>query len=348
MNILMIGGTGFISGCLVGKLLEQGHRVSIVTRGTSVSDAFDQKRVRFLKADRAKESEFRNAVGKETFDVVYDMIAYDPRESELAARMFKGRVGRFVHCSTVSVYMVSVDVACPITEDQDHAPLMEYFPRNPFGMDYGINKRGCEDVLWCEHDPKTFPVSMLRPPYVCGPGDPSKRDFFWIERILDGGPILVPGSGDHAFQNVYVEDVASAFAALTDHDGSVGQAFNVAGDDVMSLNEYLRFLTGLMNRTPEIIHVEQDVFDGLPLSSSNQGDVFPFNTRRTAIFSLEKIKSAIGFKPTSFSRWMPRTIQWFSRKSAGHSNGYEKRPAEISFAIRWKRVADQLHKEMKE
>ncbi|HEX9614642.1 MAG TPA: NAD-dependent epimerase/dehydratase family protein, partial [Bacteroidota bacterium] len=180
MNILIIGGTGFISGSLVGKLLARGHKVSIVTRGRSVSEIFDRKRVRFLTADRAKENDLRNAIGSETFDVVYDMIGYDPRDSESAARIFRGKTGRFIHCSTISVYMVSNEVMCPIAEDQDHAPLMEYFPRNPFGMEYGINKRKCEDVLWRAHDVKEFPVSMLRPTFVCGPRDPTKRDFFWI------------------------------------------------------------------------------------------------------------------------------------------------------------------------
>ncbi|MBI2619849.1 MAG: NAD-dependent epimerase/dehydratase family protein [Ignavibacteriales bacterium] len=346
MKILVIGGTGFISGRLVKKLLAKGHTVSVVTRRHTAPSAFDPTKVRFLTADRTKEAELKNVLGNQTFDAVYDMIDYEPGESEAAVRIFKGRTGRFIHCSTVSVYMVSNDIRCPVTEDQDRTPLMKHFPRNPFGMDYGIRKRKCEEVLWEAHDAKTFPVSMLRPTFVCGPGDPAKRDFFWIERILDGQPLLVPGTGDHAFQQVYVEDVAVAFARLLERDDSIGHAFNVAAEEVMSLNDYLRRLSELLNRSPEIIHVDQEMFDTLPFSVSRNGDVFPFNTRRTAFFSLGRIKERLGFRATEFSEWMPETIAWFREKQKGHSNGYEHRHAEIAFAVRWKQGIEQLRKGM--
>jgi nucleoside-diphosphate-sugar epimerase len=72
---------------------------------------------------------------------------------------------------------------------------MEYNPRNPFGMDYGINKRRCEEVIWESYSKSGLPVTVIRPTFVCGPEDPARRDYFWIERILDGKPLLVPGSG---------------------------------------------------------------------------------------------------------------------------------------------------------
>ncbi len=333
MNILVLGGTGFISGALVRHLLAKGDRVSIVTRGRSPVEPFQRNGVEVLTADRSHSALLRQVLGRKTFDAVYDIIAYHPEESRSAVEVFRGRTGRFIHCSTISVYMVSDRVQCPVTEDQDHLPLMKFWERNPFGMQYGIDKRACESVLWDAHHDTHFPVSMLRPTFVSGPADPLRRDWFWIERILDGQPLLVPGSGDHAFQQVYIEDVAAAFAALLDHQESIGKVYNVAGEEILSLDEYLHLIGELTGHDVTILHVPQIDFDKQSLSSNPRGDVFPFNTRRTAVFSLDRIKRDLDYHSTPITQWMGTTIEWW-RKQGSHSLGYERRGEELALVRR--------------
>lgn len=345
MKVLVIGGTGFISSRLVVNSVAKGHDVTVLNRGKTLSAYPGGGLVRALVADRTSERDLHNAVKGEAFDVVFDMVAYGPEDSRIAVNVFKGNVGRFIHCSTISVYMVSREVQCPITEDQDKGPLMPFFSRNPFGMDYGINKRKCEEVLWAAHDPHGFAVSMIRPTFVSGPRDPAGREWFWIERILDGGPLLVPGSGDFAFQNVYVEDVAAAFALLPDVPASVGQAYNIAAAEIFTLNDYLGLLAEMLGKESDLVHVDQSVFDKLPFSLSREGDVFPFNTRRLSVFSLEKSKRELGYRPTPVSEWLPATIEWYRSVFRGHSNGFSNRAEEIAFAERWKHEKDRWLKE---
>ncbi|MCU7492586.1 MAG: NAD-dependent epimerase/dehydratase family protein [Ignavibacteria bacterium] len=345
MDILVIGGTGLISTSLVEHLLEKGHRVTAFTRGESENRLKPHKNLNLLAGDRREEHALKSLVENKTYDAAYDMISYHPKSSEQAAKVFRGKVGRFIHCSTISVYMVSNNVQCPITEDQDKGELMPYFERNPFGMDYGIKKRACEDVLWKLHDEKLFPVSMIRPTYIAGPHDFAMRDFFWIERILDGKPLLVPGSGDHAFQEVFVEDVAKAFASLLETEASIGQAYNAAAEEIFSLNDYIYKLGSLLDKKPELVHVDQEVFDSLPLSRNMNGDVFPFNVRRTSIFSLDKIKKDLNYHSTPFDEWMKKTISWFTSEFNGHSFGYEKREDEIQFIQEWKNYRNNLLRE---
>lgn len=340
MNVLLIGGTGFISSRLVGLLLDKGHHVTIFTRGKTRSRLPESDRLEYRHGDRREAASLRKAASGRTYDAVYDMVAYAPSDTLAAIEAFRGRTGRFIHCSTISVYMISSQVRNPVTENQDTLPLMQYDPRNPFGMDYGIEKRRCEDLLWKAHDEKAFPVTVLRPTFVSGPHDPTLRDFFWIERILDGQPLLVPGSGDFAFQQVFVDDAAHAFASVLQHPDSAGQAYNVAAEEIMTLNEYLHALSRLLERTPECIHVDQQVFDVLPFSTSLSGDVFPFNTRRTAIFSLEKIKQDLKYRSASFERWMRDTIEWYTTRQNRHSIGYEHREAEVSFARYWQQLSN--------
>ncbi len=346
MKIFIIGGTGFISRNIVDILLERGHEVTIFTRGKSPIPFEKNKNLYFETGDRNSKTDLEQAVAGKNFDAAIDMTAYTADQSEIAIEVLKGRVGRFIHCSTVSVYMVSDDIKNPITEDQDKGELMPDFPRNPFGMGYGINKRRSEELLWSEHDPSSFPVTMLRPVFVCGPEDRTRRDYFWIQRILDGRPLLIPGSGDFAFQQVYVKDTAMAFCDAVESDISIGEAYNVASEEIYSLNEYIKNISHILNKDPEMVHIDQEVFDKLDISYFPGADVFPFNTRRTAVFSLDKIKKDLGFKSTPFDEWMPLTIDWY-RNNVKTSFGYDKRNKELDTIAEWKEVMESAKRNFK-
>ncbi|MFW5973614.1 MAG: NAD-dependent epimerase/dehydratase family protein [Bacteroidota bacterium] len=332
MKILIIGGTGFISHRVVDLLLADGHEVTTLTRRGGDTG---HPRLRRIEGDRNDRSTLEHVAGESRFGAVYDMVAYAPEQSRIAAEVFRGRTRRFIHCSTISVYMVSRDVRCPIDEGQNELEPNWLDGTNPFGADYGMDKRACEDVLWDAHDEDALPVTMLRPTYVSGPRDPLARDAFWMARILDGRPILVPGSGDLAFHQVFVDDVARAFVDLLDRPATVGSAYNVASEEFYSLNEYLYMLAAMLDREPELVHVDQDVFDQLPFATYPGAHVFPFNTRRTTIFDLSKIREELDFSSTPLEEWMAATIAWYRGRLPGGSFGYEHRDREVGFADQW-------------
>ena len=342
MKILMIGGTGFISSNVVKKLIEEDHDITLITRGESDVKLFDKDKVKFEYGDRHDKKFLETIAASDTYDVLYDMIAYTPDESQTVVDVFAGKIPRLIHTSTVSVYMVSDEIRNPIKEDEDKNPLMEFWGMNPFGMQYGIDKRKCEDVLWNAHNEGKFEVSMLRAPYVCGPYDPAIRDYFWIQRILDGKPLLIPGSGDYASQHVFVEDFAQAFVDLLKYNDSKGKAYNIASEEIFSLNDYLDALCNLLNKNPERVSVDLDVFEKLPFSTSPEGHAFPFNTYRTAIFSIERAKNDLNYKSTQFEKWMPDTINWYLKEYKKDSVGYGNRDKEVEFVEKWKKEKNKF------
>jgi nucleoside-diphosphate-sugar epimerase len=333
VKILVIGGTGFISSTLVGILLERGHHITLFSRsGWRHVNGTGTGALHHIQGDRTRPNDLAVRTHGMLFDALIDMVAYKPEESASAVGIFEGRVGRFIHCSTVSVYMVSSAINVPVSEDQASRPLMPRWDRNPFGMDYGIQKRRCEDVLWQAHHDVRFPVTMLRPTFVSGPADPAQRDWFWIERIMDGGPLLVPGTGNDPFQQVFVSDVARAFADLLQHPATIGNAYNVAAEESFTLNGYIGRLGEMLGRDPELVHIPQEEFDRLPFSTSPEGDVFTFNTRTPAVFSLEALRRDIGYRSTPFAKWMGDTIAWWRAPGRRHSFGYAQRPEELRVA----------------
>lgn len=342
MKILMIGGTGFISSNVVKKLIEESHDITLVTRGESNIELFDKSKVQFAYGDRHDKDFLTKLANENKFDVLYDMIAYTGDESQMIIDVFANKIPRLIHTSTISVYMVSDIIRNPIKEEDDKHPLMKFWERNPFGMQYGIDKRKCEDVLWKAQNEGKFEVSMIRAPYVCGPHDPMKRDYFWIQRIMDGKPLLIPGSGDYASQHVFVEDLAKAFVDLLKYDKSVGKAYNIASEEIFSLNDYLDILCGLLDKNPERVKIDLDVFEELTFSISPEGHAFPFNTYRTSIFSIDRAKNDLNFQSTPFEKWIPHTIDWYLNQYKKDSVGYGNRDNEVEFVEKWKRHKQEL------
>jgi len=335
MNVLIIGGGGFIGSNIVEELNNDGHQVTVITRGSSKSLLNPNTKVAKLYGDRNDEG-FMQSAADIHFDAVIDMTAYLEEDSKLVVKLFAGKTARFIQTSTVSVYMVSHDVRNPITEDQDNGEIMNFWEMNPFGMQYGIDKRKCEDVLWKAHHDNGFPVTFIRHPYVCGPHDPMMRDYFWIERILDGGPLLIPGSGDYASQHIFVGDLSRAFSDTLKYDHTIGQAYNIASEEIYSLNDYLDSLAILLGVNHEKINVDLDVFEELPFSTSPDGHAFPYNTYRTAIFSIDKAMKDFNYRSTPFQEWMPKVIEYYTNIYKRPSVGYSRRGEEINFLNKWK------------
>lgn len=74
MNILVIGGTRYFGIHMVNKLLEQGHDITIATRGKTPDSYGD--RVKRIIIERTNEESMRKVLQGKYFDVVIDKIAY--------------------------------------------------------------------------------------------------------------------------------------------------------------------------------------------------------------------------------------------------------------------------------
>ena len=100
MKILILGGTRFFGKKLVQLLIEDGHDVTIATRG-NVQHTFDQK-VNQVMLDRKNANALKEAVGDENWDIIYDNICYSPNEALSACEIFEGKTKKYILTSTLS------------------------------------------------------------------------------------------------------------------------------------------------------------------------------------------------------------------------------------------------------
>ncbi len=185
-DVLVLGGTRFFGKIRVEKLLEAGHAVTILTRGTT-PDPFGE-RVTRIRADRTDEAALAAAAEGRHWDVVYDNICYDANEARAAIRVFTGKIGRYVLTSSLSVYEAgSADMK---EELVDTAALA--VPAGPVDkVPYGEGKAQAEAVFFRE---APFPAAAARFPIGLGPNDYTTRLQFHVDRIKSGVSFVMPNT----------------------------------------------------------------------------------------------------------------------------------------------------------
>ncbi len=199
MSILILGGTGFIGPHMVREALRRGHEVSLFNRGRTNRDLFPD--LKLYKGDR--NNGLQSLEGG-NWDVVVDNSGYVPRQVEDSARLLSSVVSHYLFVSTISVYAVS---PAPITEESPLATMEEETDEEITGGTYGPMKALCEQrvtsVLGASR------TTILRPTYICGPGDRTDRFTYWPVRTMRGGEMLWPGSPQDNIQIIDVRDLAN-------------------------------------------------------------------------------------------------------------------------------------------
>ena len=103
LEILIIGGTGYMGKIVVQRLLERGDRVTVFSRGSSRPDWWDQ--VEHIQGDRDNRPDFMAKLMGKKYDAVIDSQAYRKEDVESAVETFRGNIGRYLLVSTGSVYL---------------------------------------------------------------------------------------------------------------------------------------------------------------------------------------------------------------------------------------------------
>ncbi len=272
-NLLIIGGTGFLSGTLSKEALAAKWNVFSLTRG---------KRplipgITPLTADRKDPAALKSALNAPgvTFDLVIDCIAYDPADVASVLPMLAPIAKHYVLVSTDFVY------------DPAHRkfPQSEINAAYTSAPGYGANKRLCELAL----QSSPIPWTVIRPCHIYGPGSllgcspPDNRDAKILEKIKAGHPLPLVG-GNYLQQPIFAPDLARLLLSIHNNKNAVGQTFNAAGPEFVESTAYYHFI-GQALSLPVTIHP----IDAVAYLAANP-DKAPFLCHR--IYDLSRMKAA--------------------------------------------------------
>lgn len=303
MKALVLGGTRFVGLRLVRYLASQGHDITILNRGRAQAQL--PPGIKRLYADRRDPAAVRMALSGQEFDAVFDITAYEVGNLEPVVELLTGRVAHYVFQSTVGVYARSVFL-----------PILEDFPRiagttSGKGLAaYEVNKVQCEDYLLGKYQESKFPVTILRCPTIYGPENwMYEREFSFFVRLLQGRRIIIPGNGSTILHMAHVDDVARAHLSVIGNEATLGEAFNIASADAVTIDGYIDIIAAIIGiKDVSKIYLDFPVMKGLARSA------FPFPWDSNLFYGIGKAKERFGFSPRyGMKEGLKHTFEWWEK-----------------------------------
>ncbi|HSD29444.1 MAG TPA: SDR family oxidoreductase [Vicinamibacteria bacterium] len=307
MRVLFLGGTGNISTACVERALEEGHEVTLLTRGQRPSGFAAS--VQAVVGDREDVALLRTTASTTRPDAVVDFLAFRPDQVQAAITAFAGAVGHYVFISSASVYERPV---------RNHV-ITEATPRaNPF-WEYARQKIACEERLLRAHREEGFPATIVRPSYTYGPtwvpSGLGGQDYTVVDRIRRGAPIVCHGDGTSLWVMTASSDFAVGLAGLLGRAEARGEAFHITSDEVLTWDAIYRTIGRAAGREPEIVHVPSDLVLAL---YPERGPSLLGDKAWSVVFDNAKIKRFVpAFRArTTFAEGMARSVAWYDADPA--------------------------------
>ncbi len=335
MKVLIIGGTGLISTYITQLLASQAVDLTLYNRG--LSQAPTPPGVRLLRGDRSDRPAFEAQMREAgTFDAVIDMVAYAPQDGESAARAFRGRVGQFIFCSTVDVYLKPAS-RYPYTEAEGYGGL----------NDYAANKVVIEKRLWQAHQAGDFALTIIRPAYTYGEGRGPLHTFggrtTYIDRLRRGKPLVVHGDGNSFWVACHASDVARSFVTALGNPRSFGRAYHTAGEEWLTWDTYHRLAAEAIGAPPpQLVHIPTDF---LARVVSQQAGLALTNLQFNNIFDNSAARADLDFRYTvPWAQGARRMVDWLDAHNGVENSDLDD--LEDRLAAAWQRAGSQMTGEM--
>lgn len=199
MDLLILGGTGFLGRHLVEAALGYGHRPTLFNRGLHEPELFPEVE----KIEGNREGDLSALRGRR-WNAVIDTCGYVPRVVGASARLLAGAVDHYTFVSSISVYS---DAIAPGADEE--APVWELphpTVEEVTGETYGGLKALCERAAEVMMPGR---VLNVRPGLISGPHDPTDRFTYWPRRMAAGGEVLAPDHKGRRVQYIDVRDLAT-------------------------------------------------------------------------------------------------------------------------------------------
>ena len=249
MNVLFIGGTGNISVSVSKLAIARGFSLTLLNRGqrgVTIDGA------EMITADITQPEQVRAALVGRYFDAVVNWIAFVEQDIERDLDLFRGHCGQYIFISSASVYQK------PLT----HPVITESTPlSNPFWQ-YSRNKIACEERLLRAYREEGFPATVVRPSHTYDRTIPvavgNWASYIIPQRMLAGKPVIVHGDGSSLWTLTHSEDFAKGFVGLLANPHTIGHAFHITSDYLLTWNQIYGQIGDALGVKPEIVHIPSD------------------------------------------------------------------------------------------
>ena len=103
-------------------------------------------------------------------------------------------------------------------------------------LGYFISKFKAEQEIICSG----LDYTIFRPSYIIGKDDPLSQN---IQKQMQNGKIVIPGSGNYRFQPIFINDVAKVILKSIIKDSFSNKILDLVGPQVVNYNSFIRKFT---------------------------------------------------------------------------------------------------------
>ena len=296
---LFIGGSGVISSACSQLAVERGVDLHVLNRGRSADRPLPEAAT-VHRADVNDGQSVREALGDNDFDSVVNWVAFAPEQVRADVELWRGRTGQYVFISSASAYQTP----------PGRLPVLESTPlRNPFWQ-YSRNKIACEDVLVTAYRDEGFPATVVRPSHTYDRTlVPLDGGWTAVERMRQGKPVVVHGDGTSLWTLTHHTDFAKGFVPLLGHPRTVGEAFHITSDDVLTWNQIVLTLGAAAGAEPHIVHVPSDA---IAAADPEWGAGLLGDKAHSMVFDNSKLRSVVPdyCATVPFEQGAREIVQW--------------------------------------
>jgi nucleoside-diphosphate-sugar epimerase len=269
-RLLILGGTKFRGPALERLAIEAGYEA---VRAVPNRDALDER---------------------DAADVCVDFAARSAADVRKVVTEAGARFGHYVLVSSYEVYPPGRRLR-PWTESE--IDLTDE-PRAVRTQNRAPGNRAAERELHLTAR-RGIPWTILRPSVVEGVHDPIGHTRWFVERILERRPILLPSGDLPLYRQVSVRDLARAVLAVAGREETFFEAMNVTGAGLVTFDEYARQLARALQRPAGITR-----FEALDLDPADRVP-FAWGIGRSFIAASPRLAD-LGWSPTPPAQWVPR------------------------------------------
>jgi len=299
---LITGGAGFIGSHLSDAYLERGDDVYIIddlSTGSIQNIAHLKGNPRFHYTIDSVHNQPVAAELVDQCDVIFHLAAAvgvklivespvrtietNVRGTEVILALANKKKKPVLVASTSEVYGLSTDV--PFREDGNL--VMGATTKGRWS--YACSKAIDEFLALAYWREKKLPTRVVRLFNTVGPRQTGQYGMViptFVKQALAGRPITVYGDGTQTRCFGYVGDVVGALIKLMDHEGAVGEVFNIGSNEEVSILE-------LANRVKELTKSESEIVM-IPYDEAYE-EGFEDMPRRVP--DISKVGALVGFRP---------------------------------------------------
>lgn len=286
MDILIVGGSGRISGDVTRCLVAAGFCVYVLNRGNTNQSIG----CKHFKCDINSEDAFVILANRK-FDVVIDFVSFTLVDVAKRYRLFKDKTQQYIFISSMTVCNAKRQII------YNEKTLVG----NPYSQ-YARDKIECEQYLMQKYTIHKFPVTIIRPSQTYNdktvPVGVHGMNGSWqvVKRIQEGKPIIIHGDGNSIWSVTRSEEFAKWLLGIVGNLDTIGEIIQIVNNEMLTWNQIYSIIADELGQKLYPLYISSRKlvsYDNMfRLEESLLGD-----KTRTMIFDNTKLKQYSRYSP---------------------------------------------------